>query len=70
MEYINKSIEYALNTQPDDFKASINAALADKIADAIQLRKIEIGGYLLKDKEETTEPDNNFRLEDNLDEEL
>lgn len=70
MEYINKSIEYALNAQPDDFKASINAALADKIADAIQLRKIEIGGYLLKDKEETTEPDNNFRLEDNLDEEL
>ena len=41
MENINKAIEYAMNAQPIEFKAAIGDALADKIADAIQMRKIE-----------------------------
>jgi hypothetical protein len=70
MENINKAIEYAMNAQPVEFKAAIGDALADKIADAVQLRKIEIGGSLLKDREEPSENGENFKLEDNLDEEL
>ena len=70
MENINKAIEYAMNAQPIEFKAAIGDALADKIADAIQMRKIEIGGSLLKDREEPSDDGNNFKLEDNLDEEL
>lgn len=70
MENINKAIEYAMNAQPVEFKDAISAALADKIADAVQLRKIEIGGSLLKDREDSPESEDNFKLEDNLDEEL
>ena len=70
MENINKAIEYAMNAQPIEFKAAIGNALADKIADAVQLRKIEIGGSLLKDREDSPEGEDNFKLEDNLDEEL
>jgi hypothetical protein len=71
MENISKSIEYAMNGQAVEFKDAILTALNDKIADAIQMRKIEIGGSLLKDhEEEPPQEEENFKLEDNLDEEL
>jgi hypothetical protein len=60
-----------MNGQAVEFKDAILTALNDKIADAIQMRKIEIGGSLLKDhEEEPPQEEENFKLEDNLDEEL
>jgi hypothetical protein len=71
MEHISKSIEFAVNGQPVEFKDAIISALNDKIADAIQMKKIEIGGALLKpSEEESSQEEDNFKLEDNLDEEL
>lgn len=71
MEQISKSIEYAMNAQPIEFKSAIFDALSAKISDAIQIKKIEIGGNLLNPKEEMPqEEEDTFKLEDNLDEEL
>jgi|688.fasta_scaffold2189661_2 hypothetical protein len=71
MENVNKYIEYALNAQPVEFKSAITDALNAKIADAIQMKKIEIGGSLFKDnEEEPPQEEDTFKLEDNLDEEL
>ena len=71
MTDITKSIEYAMNGQPVEFKSSIVDALNAKIADAIQMKKIEIGGSLFKNnEEEPPQEEDNFKLEDNLDEEL
>ena len=71
MEHISKSIEFAVNAQPVEFKNAIISALNDKIADAVQMKKIEIGGSLLKhNEEESPQEEENFKLEDNLDEEL
>lgn len=71
MENISKSIEYAMAGQAVEFKDAIFTALNDKIADAVQMKKIEIGGSLLKhNEEESPQEEENFKLEDNLDEEL
>ncbi len=54
---IRKAIEYAKNENPNEVKNSIFSALANKVSDAIDLKKVEVASNLFNSppEEETEE---------------
>lgn len=74
MEHVKNAIEFAAQSKAIDFKDSIYSALADKIQDAMLLKKMEIGSKILSEPEESeiedSESSNQIDTEENVDENL
>ena len=48
-KYIQDAIQFAENGNPNEMQNSIGSALSDKISDALDLKKIELAGYLFNE---------------------
>lgn len=54
MEHIYTALQAAADQDANSFREAINAALADKIQDALELKKIEIASSMFNDQEEVS----------------
>ena len=55
MEQIHTAIQAATNKDASSFREAIGSALAAKIEDALELKKIEIASTMFKQTEEQSE---------------
>ena len=56
MSNIESAIDAASSDNPSEFKDHIQSALMDKLSDAINLKKIEIGTQYLQPEDPIIEP--------------
>ena len=57
MSNIESAIDAASSDNPSEFKDHIQNALLDKLSDAINLKKIEVGSQFLQPEEPIIEPE-------------
>jgi len=55
MEQIYTAIQSASNQDANGFREAINAALANKIQDALELKRVEIASNMFNSEEEPAE---------------
>lgn len=54
MEHIYTAIQAAADQDANSFRDAISAALADKINDALELKKVEIASHMFNNQEEAS----------------
>jgi len=54
MEHIYTAIQAAADQDANSFRDAISAALADKINDALELKKVEIASHMFNNQEEVS----------------
>ena len=56
-KYIQDAIQFARDGNPNEMQSSLGSALSDKVSDALDLKKIELAGYLFNEKNDDDEED-------------